>query len=273
MIFSCNTVEDGWYTMIGSEELYPGGPVITSNKGVVEIINGEYTRWTSDSSFWEAERYWDGAEGPCGGLKPGKDLVVTDIPSYITPERYLLTKLPTCAEAGESSVGYYAHPIYSKLDTPQSYVDAFITDARSYGYTFPWVKADPNVYFFPIDQSLFGLVPNPCVDSAQRGYIAVELNRDIWDGETTTDMYNARLWAMYHEFGHAYFGYDHTCDQTQIMGTRWCTTGQEQILEKKYTKAYYPNFLEAVDDFFEQRNQVYLNCPWPDQERNSDTDG
>ena len=157
-----------------------------------------------------------------------------------------------------SDSNIFSDSIYKEIliDNPKSYLDAFIKDAQRYGIDISDVDSS---------QLIVNKFDTPRPYIAAAAINCSQTNNTIWYGESwfsnspLTDNYLARIYIMYHEFGHTVLGLKHTCAIGHIMMGTDCV-GEVNNEYGYLSKRDVNDFKRAVKDLFDGYNQYYYEC-------------
>lgn len=147
----------------------------------------------------------------------------------------------------KSKEGFFADPIYSKIDFDDfnSIVKGFIEDARRYGRNLSHVdlddiKLNEEPYYPPYSAKF-------CTDGVEIG-LSPEITRD----KPHYPYQSRMLFVIWHELGHDLLDLDHPNSPDQIMEPG-------EILLYDYPDKRL-DWARAAKDMFEGKNQVLIDC-------------
>lgn len=178
-------------------------------------------------------------------------------------------------------VGFYADPVYSKIDfeDPKSFVYAFIEDASRHGIDLSYVNPD-NFSFELVEDDHYGIDSQ----TSARAYsicndddITLTFKRSIWESSINELYYVSvpkSFGIMWHELGHDILNLKHLCLPGHIMSGRHQDPQPIESAAECDIMPYYkassllwnnpvkPYDLErGIDDFFDSYYQIINpNC-------------
>ena len=194
--------------------------------------------------------------------------------------RYLLIiaalsmNLISCSKEESTTKEWYEDEVYSTIKdngTPEevfeSYLKAFIMDAKRHGVDLSHVDIKNSVFRITSDEEYKGI---GTIGYCDPNKTHVLWNKTLWDNSADENWRGhepTKLFIFWHEFGHDLLGLQHTCTSSHIM------TGRHDVCNGVKDENYYTiydlkfnttdptfSFKRAVKDMFEAKDQTYLTC-------------